>query len=92
LTWQHLSDIDSEASASQPTTTIQGAGAYDMFNLNASYNWENYSLRVGIDNLFDEDPETINNNPGIDSNSNSTNAGFYDTLGTRYYIGLKASF
>lgn len=92
LTWQHLSDIDSDASASNPTTTIQGAGSYDLFNLNATYNWNNYSVRLGIDNLFDEDPETIDNNPGIDSNSNSTNPGFYDVLGTRFYLGLKASF
>ena len=92
LTWRHLSDIDSEASSSQPTTTIQGADSYNMFNLNAGYNWGNYSLRVGIDNLFDEDPESINNNPGIDSNSGTTNAGYYDVLGTRYFVGLKASF
>ncbi len=75
-----------------PTTTIQGTDAYSMLNLTGGYNWENYTLRVGIDNLFDKDPLIVGANPGIDTNSDQTNPGFYDPLGRRWYMGLKMSF
>lgn len=96
LTWRHMSDAGSIASATLPTTTIQGPGAYDMFNLNASYNYDKYTIRVGIDNLFEADPELTQSNPlgsgGGDTDSDVTNAGIYDLLGRRWYVGVKASF
>lgn len=92
LSWRHLSSVDSDASAQSPTTTIQGTGSYDMFNLTGGYNWSNYSIRAGIDNLFDEESVVINRNPGVDSNTNSTVASLYDPLGRRFYVGLKLTF
>ncbi|MDG2175079.1 MAG: TonB-dependent receptor [Gammaproteobacteria bacterium] len=93
LSWRHLADAESAAKAQSPTTTVQGPGSYDVFNLNGGWNFgENYSLRFGVDNLFDEDPELTTADPGVDSNSNVTSAGLYDLLGRRYYIGVKASF
>src|SRR5690606_4631559 len=32
LTWRHMPDIDAAAKATVPTTTIEGPGAYDIFN------------------------------------------------------------
>jgi iron complex outermembrane recepter protein len=92
VNWRHLSSVEDAAKALAPTTTIQGTGAFDMFNLTAGYNWDKYSLRFGIDNLFDEDPSVIGANPGIDTNTDLTNAGYYDILGRRWYMGLKLSF
>jgi outer membrane receptor protein involved in Fe transport len=50
-------------------------------------------VRLGIDNLFDEEPELTNYNPaGGDTNSNVTSPGLYDVLGRRYYVGINMSF
>ena len=94
LTWRYLDSAGSAASAQSPTTTIQGPGSYNMFNFNGGWSFgENYNLRFGIDNLFDEDPELTNSNPaGGDTNSDQTVPALYDLLGRRYYVGLKINF
>jgi outer membrane receptor for ferrienterochelin and colicin len=92
LTWRHLDSVKAAAAALNPKTTIQGPGSYDLFNFNAGYNWNSYSFRFGIDNLLDEDPELTQVNPGVDTDSDITNAGLYDLLGRRYYVGVKMSF
>jgi len=96
LNWRHLASVGSAASATNPNTTIQGAGSYDMFNFSSSYSFEKYTVRFGIDNLFDVDPELTQSNPGGpnggDTDSDVTNAGIYDLLGRRWYVGVQASF
>jgi iron complex outermembrane receptor protein len=94
LSWRHLDSAESAAKAQSPSTTILGPGSYDIFNFNGGWNIsENYSLRFGIDNLFDEDPELTNSNPaGGDTNSDQTSPGLYDLLGRRYYVGFKVNF
>jgi outer membrane receptor protein involved in Fe transport len=74
-----------------PNSNQLGAGSYDVFGLTGSYAIGRYTLRAGIDNLLDEDPQSINAIPGGDSNSDTTNASFYDVLGRRYFVGLKVS-
>ena len=94
LSWRHLDGAKAAAAAQSPTTTIQGPGAYDVFNLNGG--WligDRYSLRFGVDNLFDTDPELTQANPaGGDTNTDITLPGLYDVLGRRYYVGMKISF
>lgn len=92
LSWRHLPSAKSAAAAERPTTTIQGPGSYDVFNFNASYNWDKYTLRFGIDNLFEADPELTQTTPNGDTDSDVTNPGIYDVLGRRWYVGVKASF
>jgi len=92
LNWRHLSSIENAAASRSPNTTLQGTGSYDMFNLTGGYNWGKYSLRVGVDNVLDENPVIIGANPGVDSNSDQTSPAFYDVVGRRYFIGVKASF
>jgi outer membrane receptor protein involved in Fe transport len=92
LTWRYTSDIKSQAAASSPNTTIQGTGSYNMFNLNAAFDWEKYSVRLGVDNLLDEDPRIIGANPGVDSNSDMTLPALYDVVGRRYFVGFTARF
>jgi len=94
LSWRYLDSAESAAKAQSPNTTIQGPGSYNVFNFNGGWNiGENYSLRFGIDNLLDEDPELTNSNPaGGDTNSDQTNPGLYDLLGRRYYVGFKVNF
>ena len=92
LGWQHLPSIRSAAASTNPNTTIQGATAYDLLYLSASYGFDKYSVRVGVDNLLDKEPPTVQANPGTTTASNVTNPGYYDILGRRYYVGFKASF
>jgi outer membrane receptor protein involved in Fe transport len=92
LGWEHLPSARNSAYSLNPKTTIQGTPHYDLFNLSSSYNWGKYTVRFGIDNLFDKDPLVVGANPGTTTASNMTNAGFYDPLGRRYYVGLKATY
>jgi outer membrane receptor for ferrienterochelin and colicin len=51
----------------------------------------NMNLRYGIDNVFDKQPErTFADN--LTTAYGSTNAGFYDILGRRYYVGMNFGF
>jgi outer membrane receptor protein involved in Fe transport len=62
-----------------------------VFGLTGSYAVGKYLFRAGIDNLLNEDPHSINAIPGGDTNSDTTNASFYDVLGRRYFVGVKVS-
>jgi iron complex outermembrane receptor protein len=91
--WAHLPSIRNAAASTNPTTLIQGAPAYDLFNLFSSYSFsDKYSARFGVENLLDKQPPAIGFNPNVTDASNATNAGYYDILGRRFYLGVKASF
>ena len=92
LGWQHLPSIRAAAASTVPNTTVQGAPAYDLFYLSAGYGFDKYSVRFGIDNLLDKQPPVTARNPNFTTASNTTNPGYYDILGRRYYLGVKASF
>jgi iron complex outermembrane recepter protein len=107
-----------------PTTAIKTEG-YNAFDLSA--NWDvndRISIRAGIDNLFDTQPNTTGATAGRpydpsltlqqnrdalnavcqgapgcvnpttwslpSSGAGITNGGFYDTIGRRYFLGVKA--
>ena len=91
LQWRHLPSVDSAAKGILPTTTQQGAGQYNVFGLNGSYNVGKLTFRAGIDNLLDKAPPSLNFIPGGDSNTDNTNPSFYDALGRRFFVGVKAS-
>ena len=90
--WQHLPSIKNAAASVSPTTKIQGAPSYNLYNLFATYSLSKYSVRFGIENLMDKQPPAIGYNPGVTDASNTTNPGYYDILGRRYYVGVKADF
>jgi iron complex outermembrane recepter protein len=92
LNWRHLAAIEDASKALAPTGPILGTGSYNVFALNGGYTWDKYSLRFGIDNLLDEEPRVIGANPGVDTNTDATNPGYYDILGRRWYMGVKVSF
>jgi iron complex outermembrane recepter protein len=93
LDWIHLPSIKDASASTNPTTKILPVSSYDLFNLSANYGFlDKYSVRVGIDNLLDKDPPVVGANPGVTTSSNVTNTGFYDVLGRRFYVGVKASF
>lgn len=91
--WIHLPEIEDAVFAQNPTTTVQPTSSYDRFDMFG--NWSiggNIQLRFGVDNLFDTDPEIVGYDPGVNNSLGSTNQGFYDILGRRFYAGLKFSF
>lgn len=98
-----------------PTTEIQ-SDSYNVFDF--SFNWsinETFTLRGGITNLLDTDPEEFGTTAGYPVGTDlaavcggapgcqaptqfslpgigNTNGGYYDTLGRRWFMGLKARF
>ena len=59
-----------------PTPTIKENIRH---NVSASYDYLNYTLRIGVTNLTDEEPSFPTRTYG-------------DILGRRYFVGLRASF
>jgi iron complex outermembrane receptor protein len=95
LSWRYLSSVEDAAYALDPTTFYAGTGSYSEFGLTGRYNFDRHSLRFGIDNLFDTDPQNIgavDPRPGQDKNAQSTDLGYYDVLGRTFYVGLEVSF
>jgi iron complex outermembrane receptor protein len=98
LTWRHLPSVDDASKAINPSTTAEGPGSYNIFNLFGTFSFGRSVLRLGVDNVFDKEPLAIGFNPGNatgvgrDSNADQTNPSFYDPLGRRYYVGIKTSF
>ncbi|MBB5987628.1 TonB-dependent receptor plug domain-containing protein [Sphingobium lignivorans] len=96
LQWRHLPSVKSATAAQVPNTSVAGAPAYDLFNLQGSFAiTRDATLRFGVDNLFDKAPPMINvdtaavpptlANGAYDSNN-------YDVIGRRFYIGAKFRF
>jgi iron complex outermembrane recepter protein len=91
LQWTHLPSIENSIAASQPTTTILPSGKYDLFNLSAGYEFtRNFSMRLGVDNLFDRQPQIVGAQPGVTDGAGNTNPSVYDVLGRRFYLSIKA--
>jgi outer membrane receptor protein involved in Fe transport len=90
--WRHLPSIKNLAQIANPAAPFVPTHSYDMFDfagrVDLSARW---NMRYGIDNLFDKQPErTFPDN--VTSAYGSTNSGFYDILGRRYYIGMNFGF
>jgi outer membrane receptor protein involved in Fe transport len=91
LRWRHLPSIQPSAIVSNPATTIIDTPAYDIFDLSGGFTVrDNWDLRYGIDNVFDEQP--LYTNATRYTRGTATNGGFYDVLGRRAYFGLAVSF
>jgi len=92
LRWRYLPEVKNAAYVTNPSTDIFPTKSYSVFDLFGSYAFnERYQIRGGIDNVFDTDPAVVGARP-TDSNSGSTNTGYYDVLGPRLYVGLKIDF
>ncbi|HLB30535.1 MAG TPA: TonB-dependent receptor [Gammaproteobacteria bacterium] len=101
-----------------PSAALE-VGSYDVLDL--SFNWdinEMFSLRGGIDNIINFEPEITTATAGYPAGTTTlsavcgsapgclnptsfslpgpgagtTSAGFYDTLGRRFFVGVKARF
>jgi len=90
LRWRHLSKAKTQDYLVTPCKTTRcfaDTKAYDLFDLYANVRIdEHYSLRGGVDNLFDRDPPTVRGIPGYTDPQN------YDILGRRYYLAASVKF
>ena len=98
LQWQHYAAVEDSAEAILGPTPTTGPPAYNLFNLNASYQvTEDIGLRFGVDNLFNKAPPVIGinatNNPALGQLPGGNLAGgVYDTVGRRFYLGGNVRF
>jgi iron complex outermembrane recepter protein len=96
LRWRHYPSIEHSTFRADPNTTTEGSAKYDIFDFSGRWAFsEKYSMRFGVDNLFDEDPPiygrqvtTFPFNSGVGQTINSV----YDVLGRRAYVGFTATF
>jgi iron complex outermembrane recepter protein len=92
LQWRYLPAIRDESLARTPTSNVFPVDSYQSFNVFAGFALnDKISLRAGIDNLTDEQPNIVGARPG-DNNAEVTRADYYDILGRRAYVGVKMSF
>ncbi len=97
MRWQHWPSIKAAAYATTPTTVQTGVeDSYDLFALSASYNvGRKYSIRMGVENLFDTDPPLNNGNPAATPfpiAPSHAGGATYDPLGRRFFVGAKIDF
>lgn len=88
---QFLSGFEcSPGVACAPGSVKVPARTYTDLGLSYQLN-KTVQLYGGIDNLFDTKPPLLSSLPGGDTGT-ETNAGTYDPIGRRYYIGVRAQF
>jgi iron complex outermembrane recepter protein len=87
--WQHLPYIGPPPGSPAVLLGAKSHNQVDMFG-----HWgltDAIDLRFGIDNLFNAWPETVGAQKGINNNVGTTLQD-YDTLGRRFFIGMRAKF
>jgi outer membrane receptor protein involved in Fe transport len=97
LNWRYLPEQKDLSLVQTPTFTALPTKAYNVFNANASWRLnDKIRIRGGIDNVLNTDPRVVGANPNAVNNPTAnlgvTNAGDYDVLGRRAYVGVNLSF
>src|SRR5204862_6708323 len=98
LQWRYLPEIRDESLARDEKSKVFPVDSYQSFNLFAGYTVnDKIQLRMGIDNLTDEQPNIVGAHPAsstapADNNAEVTRPDYYDILGRRAYVGVKMSF
>ena len=98
LFWRHLgkTEIQPEqyAAPNEVFEQFRNIGAYDYFDLSASYDvTDNIKVRASMNNVTDKDPPIVGNEAAdTRSNSGNTFPGVYDVLGRVYAIGVNVKF
>ena len=101
LRWRYLPEADAGLQAIAAGQEIPQLGAndtYNVFDLSGVWNYsDRYTIRFGIDNLFDEDPVITGAETDVGGNiptsgQGTTEAGFYNILGRTWFVGAKATF
>ncbi|HEY2357355.1 MAG TPA: TonB-dependent receptor, partial [Phenylobacterium sp.] len=100
MQWRYFSSVDLDATSGDPRLagdvppTDAKLDSRSYFDLLATFKVkDNYSFRVGVNNVFDKDPPLTgaNNCPAGPCNQN-VYAQMYDALGRYIFVGLTADF
>jgi outer membrane receptor protein involved in Fe transport len=98
--WRYYSSVDLDATSSDPRlkgdvpATDAKLGSRSYLDLLATFKVkDNYSFRVGVNNVLDQDPPLTgaNNCPAGPCNQNIY-AQMYDSIGRYIFVGLTADF
>jgi outer membrane receptor protein involved in Fe transport len=99
LRWRYLPTAKAaqEASSIGPVANLGAESDYNVFDLAARWDVnDKTTMRLGVENLFDTDPVITGGRNALDPNpttgQGTTEAGFYDILGRRFYLGVEARF
>jgi outer membrane receptor protein involved in Fe transport len=103
LNWRHLPQVNTNVPNGTPGVRTLPTSGSDIFDLNGFFNLPHgLQLRAGISNLFDRAPPTTAATVPLaiggqtivlgTSGAGTTNSSYYDVLGRRFYVGLKARF
>jgi outer membrane receptor protein involved in Fe transport len=88
LRWQHLPGMDTPPGSG---TAALGVKSHDQLDLFGRWNFnERYTIRAGIDNLLNADPEVVG--ASTTNNALGTTSSSYNQIGRNFYFGLNASF
>src|SRR3546814_4049708 len=89
-----ISDWSSDVCSSDLDFVVPKIKAYNYFDLAGSYDvTERFSLRGGINNLFDKQPPVVGNDyGGTTENSGNTYPATYDPLAPAFLSGAPAGF
>ncbi|MEM8768763.1 MAG: TonB-dependent receptor, partial [Pseudomonadota bacterium] len=84
-----IDSMDNRAAVQYPgETSLTGVGSATYVDIGTSWTFAtNYTLRLGINNLFDEDPQEYA--PNVQS---GTDPSLYDIVGRRYHFSFRATF
>ena len=100
LAWRHIGGVDVDRSSSNSflTGTVDPAdaklAAADYIDLSAAWRVRGqYTLRLGVNNVFDVAPPLVgSNHPGGVFGNANTYTQVYDSLGRYLFMGLTAQF
>jgi outer membrane receptor protein involved in Fe transport len=88
LIWRHIGEVDEIGNPGTPNDIK----AMDYFDLSATWDVTEWGqLRVGINNLLDEEPPLVQNGATARENGN-TYPGIYDALGQYMFAGFTVQF
>jgi outer membrane receptor protein involved in Fe transport len=99
LTWRYISGVESSRTSSQPALTgphfpVDRLSARSYLDLAAAWRprGENWILRGGVNNVFDQDPP-LTGVPAADAGANgSTYTLLYDSLGRYLFVSASVEF
>lgn len=101
LTWRFLDSVKVEYTSAQlsdtgvdPTYGDIRLPSMSYFDLSGAYTWQNVTVRLGVNNLFDKDPPLVGSDEignGV-FGENNTYPQLYDTLGRYVHLSISAKF
>ncbi|MDT0575924.1 TonB-dependent receptor [Croceicoccus sp. F390] len=99
LTWRHVSSVDVAQTSSQPALSGSFAevnktlGSRNYIDLSAAYTVrEAFTLRLGVNNVFDRDPPLTTTAAIEDGGNGNTYPQFYDASGRYLFVGASVDF